>query len=1038
MAAPIVILTKKSAARTVDWIAREGSDADFRVEAVLAPIEIGGLIDVLDRKIPAMWVGGAARAMGLGVADHDDIKTAVQDGILPDGRSCRRPQVKNAALGMVIPAQKSISLLLAHPDPRIRDAVGTAMRAGSAAAVAVLEQYARARVGNASKNSLLSTAAQGLMAAEWFHQSSSTGDPHAHIHLVILSTVPCADGTWRALDARILLAARREAETAARIAIEKSITASLGLTDADWSEVKMTGAVPYRELKNLEEFIPHFSTAKSHIAEILEKIGKIPGHVTPHEDRWAWHMHREEKKFLAEKIEHTIDAALSAGGDIAATIRAFWDATGGSGRLGAALKKYSPSKILAAAPKPGDFLRSEKIHVNFLDEIDSLSKYRKSIVEKIHTYAAEAVSLSEKVAHEKKTLLRFLPIAAGRNEIRLREDSRRLKFLKKSSGELQKSLEKTDDRIFHIKNLHEKWEEMETACLAWLDAQHGWIFSDVSAWIMGQTACDSRQSALLAAHLLDRWTEKSLIKSPIAEKITPLMEKILAGEDMPPTRICALMSTGAKFITTCALKSEEIFAQKITDLTTTQRTRLKIEIDGLDPDQRRAAEKIALGKKFLPISGVAGAGKSYLMKRVADAARAEGLPVYATARNRKRAAETGDDVGARGDAVFSVAAIERHLTEAVCQRGGLLIIDEAALIDRKDWEKIVKLIQNSNFQVVAIGDRFQAQSIDRKGIWHIAHQAAGTHSATLFASRRCQKWHTEHDDLRNGGTDFLPIAEREGRIVPKIAAAAPGWIAQKIMDEPGAIAVTATNAEAAEISAAVQKKSGIEGKILCRYGCKIGIGDRIRTRKNDRSLFVTNGDEFLVEKIHPDGSILAKSSKNPSKSVTLPPAYVGESVELAYTSTIDSAQGITVRRAIVCVTEAMGRSALYSGATRGTEAPLYVMTGAASTAEAADRLTATLARDDVAASLREIGEKADFLRESQKSPAPVTAAPAAVTASQRAARAAPPAPLPTDFVSRLAAIKARQAAAREARQGAAKAAPSGQDRAPEMAPRPRF
>ena len=108
------------------------------------------------------------------------------------------------------------------------------------------------------------------------------------------------------------------------------------------------------------------------------------------------------------------------------------------------------------------------------------------------------------------------------------------------------------------------------------------------------------------------------------------------------------------------------------------------------------------------------------------------------------------------------------------------------------------------------------------------------------------------------------------------------------------------------------------------------------------------------------------------------------------------------------------------------------------TAEAADRLTATLARDDVAASLREIGEKADFLRESQKSPAPVTAAPAAVTASQRAARAAPPAPLPTDFVSRLAAIKARQAAAREARQGAAKAAPSGQDRAPEMAPRPRF
>ena len=374
------------------------------------------------------------------------------------------------------------------------------------------------------------------------------------------------------------------------------------------------------------------------------------------------------------------------------------------------------------------------------------------------------------------------------------------------------------------------------------------------------------------------------------------------------------------------------------------------------------------------------------------------------------------------------------MTAAVRQRGGLLIIDEAALIDRADWEKIATLTQDSNFQVVAIGDLYQAQSIDRKAIWHIAHQAAGTHSATLFSSRRCQKWHSEHDFLRNGGADFLPIAEKEGRMVPKIAAAAPGWIAQKILDEPGAIAVTATNVEAATISAAVQKKMEIVGKIPCRYACKIGLGDRIRTRKNDRSLFVTNGDEFLVEKIHDDGSVRAKSMKNPSKSVTLPPAYLAENVELAYTSTIDSAQGITVRQAIVCVTGAMGRSALYSGATRGTEAPIYVMTGAASMAEAEAALTSALARDDVAASLREIGEKADFLRESQKDG---KRAPAAVTASQGAAKATPPPPLPLDLAGRLAAIRAREAE-KKARKRAAMPAPSGQDRAPEMAPRPRF
>ena len=1018
MAAPLVILTAKSAARTVDWVAREGADAEYRAEVVLAPIEIGGLIDVLDRKIPARWIGGAARRMGLTVADHADIKRTVQDGILPDGTSIRRPQVKNAAMGMIIPAQKTVSLLLAHPDPRVRDAVGKAMRAGAAAALAVLEQYARVRIGNASKNTLLSTAATGLLACEWLHHSSSTGDPHAHIHLVILNTAPCADGKWRALDGRILLAARREAEAAARIAIEKTLSASLNLVAADWTEPKMSGPVWYRELQILQDFIEPFSTAKSHISEILEKIGKIPGHTTHAESLWAWHKHREDKKLLAEKIEHTIDAALSAGGEVAAGIRAFWNEKGGSGRLLPALKNFSFSKVQAPEPKIIDFLQSEKSHIDFSGKIDSLLKYRGSLIEKIPLVAAEGVKISAEIAHEKKTFLRFLPIAAGRNEIRLRENGRRLKSLKKSSAELQKSLKKTDDRIFHLKKVHEKWGEIESSCLTWLDTQHGWIFSDVSAWIMGRLQCDARQSAIIAAHFIDRWSEKSLIKSPIAEKISPIIEHILAGEDMSPTHIYSAYGTGSKFVTTFALKSEEKFAEKITHLTTTQRARLKIVIDGLDPDQKKAAEKIALGKKFLPISGVAGAGKSYLMKRVADAARAEGLAVYVTARNRKRAQETGDDVGARGEAVFSIAAIEKHLTEAVRKRGGLLIIDEAALIDRDDWEKIIKLIQNSNFQVVAIGDRYQAQSIDRKGIWHIAHQAAGTHSATLFSSRRCQKWHQEHDSLRNGAADFLPIAEREGRMVPKIAAAASAWIAQKILDTPGAIAVTATNAEAATISAAVQKKKGIEGKVPCQYECRIGIGDRIRTRKNNRSLFVTNGDEFLVEKIHADGSIRAKSMKNPAKSVTLPPAYLAEAAELAYASTIDSAQGITIPQAIVCVTGAMGRSALYSGATRGTEAPIYLMIGATTMDEAAAGLTATLARDDIAQSLREIGEKADLLRESQKNVS------------------APPPPAET-FASRLAAVRAAKKA-RQPAPPAAVTATSGQDRAPEMAPRPRF
>lgn len=1020
-----MIAKAEASAKTVDWVAREGSE--FRAEVILASAGIDGLVDVLDRSIPATWVGRGARTFGLtGSAKKSDIKLLVRDGFLPDGTVVRSPQVKNTSFNFIVSVPKSISCLLAHPDPRVRAAVDEAMRAGTAAAIDVFEKFARSRISAGGK-SLLSVVTPEIIAAVWQHHCSSTGDPHAHSHLMIAATAPCADGKWRAIDATIFLDVKREADAAAQFAIEKSISAALGLSDADWTPIREAGSVRYREIKSLEKFIDPLSGARGHIKAILEKSGKNLGKITHAEDLAAWHEHRQDKSLLAEKIEHEIDAALAEGGDAAAAIHRMWDKSCDY-ELFNALKNFKISKNPAPQGRPVDFGLSLTRHENFEKEIDILSKSEKSIIEKLQQRAAESSEISARIASERKSIARFLPIAAGRREIRLRDDAAHLAAVTRDLAIFRTQLAEIRGKIENLRKDHDTWENLERKYLTYLDGLHGWKMADFSAAIIGEIGCDVAESRIIAARLLDRWAEKGLIKSPMPGKITPLIEAIMAGEEMPPEKLYAVMGQKSQFITTAALKAEDDFSEKITNFTQIQCRRLKIDSAGLTADQARAAEKIALGRKFLPISGVAGAGKSFLMTRVADAARAAGLPVYATARNRKRASETGDDIGA--DESFSIAALKKSLTAQKRQRGGLLVIDEAALIDRENWGEIAEILEKSNFQIVAIGDRYQAQSIDRKGIWHVAHQAAGTHSATLFASRRCRLWHSEHDDLRNGTKNFLPSAERQGRIVPKIAEAAPGWIAQKILDTLGAIAVTASNAEAAEIATAVQRKIGIEGKIPCRYGSKMGLGDKIRTRKNDRNLHVLNGDEFSVEKIHADGSIRAKSTKNPAKSVTLPPAYLGENAELAYTSTIDSAQGITVRQAIVCVTGSMGRSALYSGATRGTEAPIYVMTGATSMDEAAAALTATLARDDIAASLREIGEKADFLRESQN-------APAAVTASQGAAKAAPPPPLPLDLAGRLAAIRAREAE-KKARQRAAVTATSGQDRAPEMAPRPRF
>ncbi len=97
-------------------------------------------------------------------------------------------------------------------------------------------------------------------------------------------------------------------------------------------------------------------------------------------------------------------------------------------------------------------------------------------------------------------------------------------------------------------------------------------------------------------------------------------------------------------------------------------------------------------------------------------------------------------------------------------------------------------------------------------------------------------------------------------------------------------------------------------------GERIGVGDRVATRRNDRDLGVANRDTWTITGIGADGS-LAVTGRNGDR--TLPAAYVREHVELAYATTIHGAQGETVDHAHVLIGEATGAAAAYVGMTRG-------------------------------------------------------------------------------------------------------------------------
>ena len=270
MITSVSVLSARNAWSAIDQIACDVDYSYFCVEMALAPKDGGDSINISDGQIPSHWIGSAARGFGLtGSTKTSDIINLFQNGFLPDGRVVRPPHVSMAMSILAIAAQKSISILQAHPDEQVRRAADTAMLAGEAAVIEALEACARSQIGTSAKNDPRLAPAQGIVASSWQHRSSSTMTPYSYMDIAILSTAPCADGKWRKID---ILGAIKMADAAAIFAIEKSISKSLGLSDNDWTKPTMSDSTQYREIKSLLKFINPLSEERKSVSEIAKKI----------------------------------------------------------------------------------------------------------------------------------------------------------------------------------------------------------------------------------------------------------------------------------------------------------------------------------------------------------------------------------------------------------------------------------------------------------------------------------------------------------------------------------------------------------------------------------------------------------------------------------------------------------------------------------------------------------------------------------------------------------------------------------------------
>ncbi|MGH8890661.1 MAG: ATP-dependent DNA helicase, partial [Acidothermaceae bacterium] len=366
----------------------------------------------------------------------------------------------------------------------------------------------------------------------------------------------------------------------------------------------------------------------------------------------------------------------------------------------------------------------------------------------------------------------------------------------------------------------------------------------------------------------------------------------------------------------------------------------------LDDDQRRLARAFCVDDRRIVVGiGPAGSGKTTAMRAAAAVWTQAGRRVVPLAPSAAAASVLGAELGLRAENLHKFCHELARGTDDPFFRlgpGDVVLVDEAGMAGTLRLHAILRHAQATGASVRLVGDPAQLGAVESGGVLRLLANDVG--AVTLTGLRRFADpvEAAATLGLRDGNSKALDFYENADRIRSGTRSglledAYAAWRADVAAGRT-AVMVAAGNDDVAALSARARVDRIAAGQVeaggvAVAGGNRAGVGDWVITRRNQRTLalfggrdFVKNGDTWTVAARYPDGSLDVTHHSNAGR-VRLPADYVAEHVELAYATTAHRAQGSTVDVAHALVGEETTRETLYVAATRarlGTT--LYVTT----------------------------------------------------------------------------------------------------------------
>lgn len=242
------------------------------------------------------------------------------------------------------------------------------------------------------------------------------------------------------------------------------------------------------------------------------------------------------------------------------------------------------------------------------------------------------------------------------------------------------------------------------------------------------------------------------------------------------------------------------------------------------------------------------------------------------------------------------------------------------MVDQDTARALLRLADETQALMMLVGDRHQLPAVGRGGVLDLAIRYAPDRVQQLDGVRRFvdPEYAQLSLQMRAGsppGEVFDQLVARGEIVIHASAVERTRRLAAEA--SVGKLVIADTREEVGRVNTlahGIRKATGeADEQVLTAAGERLGVGDTIATRRNDRDADVANRELWTV--VSCDRGALTVRGEAGTR--VLPPDYVRRDVELAYATTAYGAQGATVTESHVLVGEHSGAASAYVAMTRG-------------------------------------------------------------------------------------------------------------------------